>query len=69
MLLSQYPLIPHEGPWKDTPVTNGLMHQFGCDGAIDAAADGAYDPTGFATNLADASDFFPYKFFLPRGIV
>jgi len=59
----------HEEPWKDAPVTNGFMHQFGCDSAINAAADGTYDPTGFATNFADTGDFFPYKLFLPRGVV
>jgi hypothetical protein len=45
------------------------VHQFGSDRAIDAAADGTDDPTGFAADFPDASNFLPYKPFLRDDIV
>ncbi len=49
---------------KDAPVANGFVHQFRSDGAIDAAADGTYNPTSIAAYFADTSNFFPYKLLL-----
>jgi hypothetical protein len=54
------------GKWKDAPVADGFVHQFRSYSAIDAAADGAYNPTCFAADFADSSNFLPYKFLL-RG--
>jgi hypothetical protein len=42
------------------------VHQFRSDSAIDAAADGAYNPTSFAADFADTSNFLPYEFLLRR---
>jgi hypothetical protein len=51
---------------EDAPVANGFVHQFRSDSAIDAAADGAYNPTSFAADFADTSNFLPYEFLLRR---
>lgn len=58
--------LPHESIWEDAPVANGFVHQFRSDRAIDPAADGAYNPTSFAADFADTSNFLPYKFLLRR---
>jgi hypothetical protein len=50
--------------WEDVPVANGFVHQFRSDSAINAAADGAYNPTSFTTDFADTSNFLPYEFLL-----
>jgi hypothetical protein len=42
------------------------VHEFGSDRAIDTAADGTYNPTSFATDFTDASNFFPYKLLLQQ---
>jgi len=58
--------------WEDAPVANGFVHQFRSDGAIDAAADGAYNPTSFPADFADTSNFLPYEFLLQerrRGVI
>jgi hypothetical protein len=46
------------------PLADGFVHQFSGNGAIDAATNGTYDPTRFAANFTDASDFLAYKFLL-----
>jgi hypothetical protein len=51
---------------EDAPVANGFVHQFRSDSAIDAAADGAYNPTSFAADFANTSNFLPYEFLLRR---
>jgi len=40
------------------------VHEFSGDRAIDTTADGTYNPTGFATDFTDASNFLPYKLLL-----
>lgn len=51
---------------ENTPIANGFVHQLRSDSAIDATADGAYNPTGFAADFADTSNFLPYEFLLRR---
>ena len=59
-------MFPPERAQKDAPVANRLVHQFRSDRAIDTATDGTYNSTILSADLADASDFLPYKLLLQR---
>ena len=52
----------------DVPITDGLMHELGRDGTIDASTDCSNDPPFLATQLANAHDFFCDERFLRQTV-
>jgi hypothetical protein len=49
---------------QNGPIANCLMHQFGCNGAIDTSADSTNHATLGPTNISNSSYLFADKFLL-----
>ena len=84
LVSTEYAVVDHDGvesgkfalrenlpraPSYDAPVSDGFMHQFRSDCAVNAPTNGADNPTSFTADLAYANDFLPYKLLLSAGDV